>query len=282
MLTRFHVEHILAALALWAAGCAWAGGQPVAIPGPGLELAGRLYRPAADGPFPAIVMMHGCSGLWAKSGEPTASFAFWAEHFQARGYVALLVDSFGPRGEKEICTQMRRKVSEATDRPRDAHSALRWLASRGDIDAARIHLMGWSNGGTAVLNALRADAPGREAAGAKFRSGVAFYPGCAVLAKSAYRPTAPLLIQAGGADDWTPARHCAALAAQAPAGLVEIDVYPGAAHGFDRLGPRIRERPEVRNPNRPGGRGATVGTQPEARERSVARATGWIEGHSRE
>jgi dienelactone hydrolase len=275
------VKHALAALILGAAGIACAAGEAVVFPGPGLELAGRLYRPGGDGPFPAVVMLHGCSGMWARSGEPTASFVFWAEHFRTRGYVALLVDSFGPRGEKEICTQATRKVSPAADRPRDAHAALRWLAARGDVDARRIHLMGWSNGGSTVLHALRPDGPGRGETGPRFRSAVAFYPGCASLAKTEYRPTAPVLIQSGGADDWTLARHCESLAARAPKGMVDIDVYPGALHGFDRLDQRVRERPDVRNPNRPGGRGATVGTHPEAREKAIARATAWIEEKGR-
>lgn len=275
------MKHVLAALTLGMAGTAWAGGEVVRFPGPGIELVGRFYRPAGEGPHPAIVMLHGCSGLWAKSGEPTASFVFWAEHFRDRGYMTLLVDSFGPRGEKEICTHMERKISEAVDRPRDAYASLRWLVSRKDVDARRVHVMGWSNGAMATLHVLRPDAPGFDQEGPRFRSGVAFYPGCAALAKLEYRPTAPLLIQAGGADDWTPARHCEALAGQAPPGLVDMDVYPGAFHSFDRVGQRVRERPDVRNPNRSGGRGATVGTNPEAREKAIARTTDWLDRKGR-
>lgn len=275
------MKHALAALALLGVGITHAGGDAVRLPGPGLELAGRLYRPVGEGPFPAIVMLHGCSGLWGKGGEPTASFAFWAEHFRSRGYVALLLDSFGPRGEKEICTQARRRISPATDRPRDAYAALDWLASQPGIDAGRIDLIGWSNGGTAVLHAVRDPAPGTSSGGHRFRAAVAFYPGCAALARRPYRPAVPVLIQAGGADDWTPAHHCEALAAAAPAGAVRIDVYPGAHHAFDRLGLPVRERPEVHNANRPDGRGATVGSHPEARERAIARATAWLEAQGR-
>jgi dienelactone hydrolase len=279
---RFHVKQCAAALILSMAGVAWGTGKDVRFPGEGVELAGRLYVPSdASGRFPAIVMLHGCSGMWGQDGEPTASYDFWAEHFRARGHVVVLVDSFGPRGEKEICTQSQRKVTSTADRPREAYSALRWLAARDDVDAGRVHVLGWSNGGTTVLNALRADAPGRSGTGPTFRSGVALYPGCALLAKAPYRPVAPLLIQAGDADDWTPARHCTALAKQADAGMIEIDVYPGAHHSFDRIGGRVRERPDVRNPNRPGGRGATVGPNPEARAKAIERVTGWIRERGR-
>ena len=275
------MKHTLAALAILGAGLAHAGGEPVRLPGPGIELVGRLYRPEGQGPFPAIVMLHGCSGLWGKGGEPTASFAFWAEHFRARGYMALLLDSFGPRGEREICTQEKRRVSPAKDRPRDAYAALAWLGARADVDSGRVDLIGWSNGGAAVLHTVKAGAPGRLEGGARFRAAVAFYPGCADLAKAPFRPTGPLLIQSGGADDWTPARYCETLAAGAPAGSVEIDVYPGAHHSFDRLGSGQRERPEVRNPNRPGGRGATIGAHPEAREKAIARTTAWLAARDR-
>jgi dienelactone hydrolase len=275
------VKHALAAPVLLVAGLAQAAGEPVKLPGPGIELAGRLYRPEGAGPFPAIVMLHGCSGLWGKNGEPTASFAFWAEHLRNRGYVALLLDSFGPRGEKEICTQAHRRISPSTDRPQDAHAALAWLTARADVDAGRVDLIGWSNGGSAVLHTVKAGAPGRLEHGPRFRAAVAFYPGCADLARIDYRPTAPVLIQAGGEDDWTPARHCQAVAARAPAGAIAIDVYPGAHHSFDRLGLAVRERPEVRNPNRPGGRGATVGTHPEARAKAIERTTAWLETNGR-
>ena len=171
----------------------------VRFPGPGVELKGFLYTPEGKGPFPAIIMMHGCSGLYDSSGKPTRSYRFWAGHFRDRGYATLLLDSFGPRGEREICTQKVRKVSEATDRPRDAYAALTWLAGRADVDPARISVMGWSNGGTAVLHAVTPEAPGRAGKGPRFRAAVAFYPGCFAFTRKALEPDLPLLVQAGAA-----------------------------------------------------------------------------------
>jgi dienelactone hydrolase len=275
------VKRLFCAVAACASLAAFASGEAVHFPGPGIELAARLYRPEGGGAHPAIVMLHGCNGLWARNGEPTPLYGFWAEHFRERGFVTLLVDSFGSRGEKEICTQKDRRISEARDRPRDAYAALRWLASRSDVDAKSVHVMGWSNGAMTVLNALRPDAPGRSREGPDFRSAVAFYPGCAVLARSAYRPVAPLLIQAGAADDWTPARPCIAMAKEAKEGGadVEIDVYDDAHHAFDAPGNQLRIRPDVRNPSSPTGWGATVGPNPAARAKAIERATAYIEGH---
>ena len=258
--------------------------EAVTFAGPGIELSGRLYRPDGPGPFPAFVLMHGCSGLWRRDGqEPTPAYVAWAEHWQKRGYLALLVDSFGPRGQREICTQPGRTITPDKDRPLDAYAALNWLAARPDVDRARIHLQGWSNGAMAVLNTVKEGAPGSSARGPEFRSAVAFYPGCIQLVRQPdYRTRVPLLIQAGAADDWTPARHCEALVEKfkGRSAPMEIDVYPDAHHAFDGLG-AVRVRPEVRNLASPTGWGATVGANPEVRARAYRRTTDWVAEHNR-
>lgn len=270
-------------LLLAAAGLVLAAESEVRLAGPGVELKAYLFRPEGKGPFPAIVMMHGCSGLYGKTGRPTRSYQFWAEHFRDRGYVTVLLDSFGPRGEREICTQKDRRISEAADRPRDAHAALAWLAGRPDIDPARISIMGWSNGGTTVLNSVKPDAPGREANGLRFRAAIAFYPGCSAFIRTSLKPTVPLLIEAGGADDWTPARHCETLVrkSRGEGSPIAIDVYPDAHHGFDSLDLGERVRPDVRNSGSKSGWGATVGTNPEARAKAIVRTTEWLEQANR-
>ena len=277
------MERTLAFLLIFAATSAGAAGTEVRFPGPGIELVGRLYLPEVKPGerAPAIVLMHGCSGMWARNGEPTRNHDAWAEHFRKHGFVALLVDSFGPRGQKEICTQKVRPVLPGRDRARDAYSALAWLASRDDVDPKSVHVMGWSNGGSTVLNAVSATTPARKTTDARFRSAVAFYPGCAPLGRTAYVPSVPLLIQAGAADDWTPAKACEALAeaARGRGADVQIDVYPGAHHAFDGTEGQVRLRPNVSNPASPTGWGATVGPNPEAREKAWRRTTEFLEAH---
>ena len=278
------MERILAILLLSFTGAAAAAGEAVTFPGPGIELAGRLYRPDGPGPFPAFVLMHGCSGMWRRDGlEPTPAYVAWAEHWRNRGYLALLLDSFGPRGQTEICTHGGRTIRPDLDRPRDAYAALQWLAAHADVDPARIHLQGWSNGAMAVLNTVKDGAPGRPASGPEFRSAVAFYPGCIQLARLPdYRTRVPMLIQTGEADDWTPARHCEALVEKfaGRSAPMEIDVYPGAHHAFDGMG-AIRVRPEVRNLASDSGWGATVGAHPEARAKAYERTTNWVAERNR-
>jgi hypothetical protein len=56
------------------------------------KLLGYLARPAGDGPFPAVVVLHGCGGFAAGGSLQLA------DQLRDWGYVALMVDSLGPRG----------------------------------------------------------------------------------------------------------------------------------------------------------------------------------------
>ena len=51
---------------------------------------GTLFKPDGAGPFPAVVLLHGCGGI-------RTHFVQWAGAIRDMGYVALLVDSFRPR-----------------------------------------------------------------------------------------------------------------------------------------------------------------------------------------
>ena len=59
-----------------------------------------LFRPRGKGPFPAVVLLHGCGGLFkaGTAGEIVARDREWALRLQELGYVAILPDSFNPRG----------------------------------------------------------------------------------------------------------------------------------------------------------------------------------------
>lgn len=239
-------------------------GEPV-------QLSALQFKPSGPGPFPALVLMHGCGGMLTPSGYLTESYRRWAELLAEDGYVALLVDSFNPRGYRTICELQKRPILESRERNEDAYAAARWLSERGYVASGKIGLLGWSNGATGTLYAMRT-ASRREPA---FRAAVAFYPGCRTLsrAKPSYHPYAPLLILTGEADDWTPAAPCVELAgiAKAQGAATDIVTYPGAHHSFDRTGLPVRYRPTVRNLNKPDGRGATVGEHPEAREDAIGR-----------
>ena len=238
-----------------------------------VQLAGYLYRPDGPGPFPAVVMLHGCSGLMTRSGKVRSNARFWAEHLRDHGYVALLVDSFTSRGIDEVCTG-RHKLSVVHDRADDARGALQFIRQRADVQAARVGLIGWSNGAGAVLSVvLDKGEPQRD-----FRAAIAFYPSCLRTYPGGpnYRPYAPLLVLIGAKDDWTPAAPCVQWTerVQALGAPMRLKVYPDAHHGFDAPNNPVHVRPEVRNRNKPGGCcGATVGTEPAARADAIREVT---------
>jgi dienelactone hydrolase len=244
------------------------------------QLTGLLWLPAGAGPHPAIVLMHGCAGAYARSGAPAARHRDWAERFVALGYVALLVDSFGPRGQDELCTKRERTILPGRERARDAIGALMHVQARADVIADRVMLLGWSHGGSTVLAAVdRAQDLRPRDLIHDFRAAVAFYPGCrtALESRRGWSTRTPLLILIGDADDWTPPGPCKQLAARAGflgiGGAVELHVYPDAHHGFDAPNSPLSVRRDVALT---ASGTATVGTDPAARADAIERVPAFL------
>jgi dienelactone hydrolase len=154
------------ALASWLGAGAALAGSLVEFPNVSErapKLLGYLARPAGDGPFPAIVVLHGCSGF---SGAGSLQLA---DQLKDWGYVALMVDSFGPRGMTTACG------GSFTGQPGDAYAALRYLARRDFVDAARVAVLGNSMGGSSALYAVDRDLLAQYFT-ERFRAAVAYYP----------------------------------------------------------------------------------------------------------
>lgn len=232
---------------------------------------------AARSPAPAIALFHGCGGVVDRRGRLAKRMRDYAALFNRAGFHALVVDSLTPRYETEICTQRigKRRVTQA-NRRLDALGALTYLAERPDVYAARIGLVGWSNGGSTVLAATNLRHPVVAAARTRPAFAVAFYPGCEAEERRGYEPSAPLLVLLGEHDDWTPPGACRALAAASAAPKPDVVVYAGAYHGFDSEMP-VRIRTDVAN--RHGGAvdaGVHVGGNPAALRESRLRLMSFL------
>lgn len=240
---------------------------------PGFWLAGNSQKSS-----PAFVLLHGCGGMYGKTGKLSQKMQTSAAAFNRQGIGVLVIDSLTPRGEKELCTQRigTRNVT-MTQRRRDALGALQWLTTQAGVDPTRLGLLGWSNGGSTVLAA--SNRRNSEVSGAAVQPSlaVAFYPGCEADLKRGYEASAPLLMLVGEADDWTPAIPCKELAAKARGPKPQIEAYPDAYHGFDSNA-AVRLRKDVPNGQHPG-EGVHVGGNPAAYAASRLRVDAFLREH---
>jgi dienelactone hydrolase len=231
-----------------------------------------IMRPATPGPHPAIVLLHGCAGLWGTSGDLTGRHRDWAERLVAQGYIVLLPDSFGSRKLTEICSRDKPEVRPAWERSRDAYGALAFLQQQPDVDPARIGLFGWSHGGSTVLATLAPHIRARPGQLAHdFKVAIAFYPGCTLtLRRADWMPVAPLHVLIGASDNWTTPAPCVELIdrVRAAGAAADIVVYPDAFHDFDAPNMRVHDKTDVATTAT---HTATIGTNPAARADAIER-----------
>ena len=230
-------------------------------------LDGYLYRPSGEGRHPALVFLHGCAGMFFQNRISLLEFA-WAYLFNSRGYVVLMVDSFGPRQHGEMCSIAGFDLAIYRARPKDAYGALAYLQAQDYVRPDRVAALGWSQGGGTVLMSVGEPSRGRprEPTQPDFRAAVAFYPAsCRDDREPAgWTTTVPLLVLIGEADVWTPAAPCKTFidGAVTRGAAAEIMLYPGAYHAFDA--PNLPQR-QLPNYVTRAGVVPIVGTDPAAR-----------------
>lgn len=214
------------------------------------RLIGYLYRPDGAGLHPAVVLLHGRAGVYSSLAKGvydaktlSKRHKFWGAFWAERGYVTLLVDSFGPRGYwqgfgRGSYEERPSEVSEQTVRPLDAYGALEYLRKRKDVVADRIGLQGWSNGGMTTLVTMSTQAPGISdpSPATGFRAALAFYPGCGMAAvQDSYVPYAPLHLFVGTADEEVSPKRCQKWESdvRTRSKRIGLTTYEGAEHNFD-------------------------------------------------
>lgn len=200
-----------------------------------------VYKPAGQGPFPALVIVHQCGGLRSSTSPwQNQSILAWARTAVERGYVALVADSLGPRGIDSVCERSRGGLNWARG-VKDAFQAAAHLRTFDFVDPQRLYLIGFSWG--ASIGLLASNKQWAEAlsdAGARFAAVASFYPRChggATLADSfvGHDIDRPLLVLAGELDAETPAAECIKRleAAKSQGAPVQWHVYPQVTHCWD-------------------------------------------------
>ena len=187
-------------------------------------LTAELFKPQGKGPFPAVVLMHGCGG-WQPAVLDALHDHAW--YFLDHGYVVLNLDSFGPRGNSggTVCESNAQLVDALTYRTSDAFDALHYLQTLEFVDPNNTFLMGQSNGGSVAINAAKMSGPHG------FRAVAAYYPWCGSLGASRVNLKSPLIIFSGSRDDWVPARECRNRTSTGE--QLKVVEYANAPHSFD-------------------------------------------------
>lgn len=167
-------------------------------------------------PGPTIILAHSCSGV-------DSTDAMWARRIREWGYNVVIPDSLTGRGTNNICAT---GAVSPYQRNNDMVQVAAWIKQQG-WHRGDIGLIGFSNGGRAGVNIAT------NPRSTDIKAVVAYYPLCREY--SGQKPKMPLQIHVGTLDDWTPSYPCEQFGKETDA---DVYLYPGAYHGFDKMGPR--------------------------------------------
>jgi len=184
---------------------------------PDAGVSAELGSPSNGGaPYPAVVVLHGCNGMFGHS-------AVIADRLSSWGYVTLAVDSLGPR-VSGIANRCGRGLPEQAF---DAYAALHYLSQLDFVDPPRVAVLGQSEGGYQALHLMDHDSLAAQFYTERFRAAIAYYPYCDIPAAKMTRPT---LILIGEADETSPVEQCRRMIAQArpDSPPIVLTVYPGS------------------------------------------------------
>lgn len=223
---------LIAAAAIFLAGSVWVDSvlgrdrlsqlANTSIPGQGEApaVAAFVARPAGEGPFPAVIMIHEFYGL-------NESITGKAQALAEEGYMVVAPDTFRGSTTAWIPRAIYQVISTPAERVnQDLDSVFTWLEGQPEVDRERIGVLGFCYGGRASLTYSLHN--NRIAATVVFYGSPETDP--AVL-KSL---PGPLLGIFGGADSSIPLEEVRSFEAGLKAAGVpaEISVYEGQPHAF--------------------------------------------------
>jgi dienelactone hydrolase len=210
---------LLAVAASLALGACAAHVAPVPQP---IERYVSSIDPGGPGPHAAAILVPGCEGV-----GPHVAFA--AGRLASEGFVVLTLDYPAAYGLDGGCD--RAPVEAIGD---DIARMAAVLRREANVDPARLHLVGWAEGGAGIMAAL-GDPTRAERIAA--RSAAAFYPSCRQL--GTWRIDIPFLLLLADRESGTSPLDCVALTGRSPgADRVLAIRYGSATNRFDVETPR--------------------------------------------
>jgi dienelactone hydrolase len=235
----------------------------------------QLFKPEGEGPFPTVIALHGCGGLGSHSDSVQPRYRDWAERLLKAGNAVLLPDSYGSRELGPQCRVKEIHVKARRERVTDIAASRAWLMKQSWVARNRVSLIGWANGASALLWAVRPQSVARDA-GPDFRAAIAFYPDCRISAGLGWSTRVPTLVLIGANDDVSSPPACRQMVdgAHGRSALARIVVYPGAYHDFDRANTPLHAAASITDAAAP--EHGHLGTDSEARAESQKEVAEWL------
>jgi len=196
------------------------------------------------GPYPTVIMFHGCAGYKPQFIEA------WAKIANDAGFLAIAVDSGEPRGldrEAMLATVCTGKKLIGQERAADVAAAYAIALARDDVDPGRIALAGWSHGAWTLMDYLsfagarRAPPSIRGSVSLEDPAGVIlFYPYCGEGSWSRllrWRTKAKILALVAGGDTIVDGLECKLRIEkiERQGTPIDLEYYPEADHAFDDI-----------------------------------------------
>ncbi|MCP4433028.1 MAG: alpha/beta hydrolase fold domain-containing protein, partial [Gammaproteobacteria bacterium] len=195
-------------------------------------IVGELNKPAGDGIYSAVILMHGCSGITSAVRQGLEDHS---KYLVSRGFATLIIDSFGPRNKEDgiVCLQESEQRAALYYRQFDAYHALQFLQKQSSIDPKNIFLMGQSHGGSVALSSAAGPYTKAFPNSPGFQGIVAYYPWCGAVPSWPRKLVTPVLIFGAGKDDWLNPIDCVKAKKLVGGASFEVYIYDNLHHGFD-------------------------------------------------
>jgi dienelactone hydrolase len=181
----------------------------------------RLEKPAGTGPFPAVMMVSGCSGFDVEFGKK--SYDNVQKQLVELGFVTLRVNYLAARNINNCLEVTANSVAG------DICLAAEFLNQQTFVKKGAINVIGWSFGGASAFRALRRTGS-REPA--QVDAVVAYYPYC--VAARHWNSEVPVLVLHGAIDNVATYTSCEYIFSRlGKPDRLTFRLYDDAHHCFD-------------------------------------------------
>ena len=192
-----------------------------------------VFPDKVDGKIPAMLVMHGSAG-------PAKREYDYAEKFAKMGVASIVIDSFSPRGIKDVMANQ--EAVRSSEMALDAIAVLQEAAKHPKLDSSRIGIIGFSKGGAVAMRTPLDFV--NKAGNAQFALHIAMYPSCDSFRLKFTTTGNPIKVLVGEKDVYVNPQTCIDLVARykKDGANIEVTMLPNAEHGWDVAGSRHWER----------------------------------------